>query len=247
MKKVLTLAQRLLGKTGYRLQKLHGAAHGDEFAELHRAVRLFTMTSVERQQALYDAVAYIIENDIEGDIVECGVWKGGSAMLVAMMLRARGVTDRTIYLYDTFAGMSEPTPKDVNMRGKGAQERWLSLKRETFNEWDYASLEEVRKNMASTEYPAEKLVFVEGKVEDTIPAVMPEKIALLRLDTDWYESTRQGMEHLFPRLVPGGILILDDYGHWKGARDAVDEYLAQHNIRIFLNRIDYSGRIAVKL
>ncbi|HYM86681.1 MAG TPA: TylF/MycF/NovP-related O-methyltransferase, partial [Pseudoxanthomonas sp.] len=74
----------------------------------------------------------------------------------------------------------------------------------------------------------------------------PECIALLRLDTDWYESTRHEMIHLFPRLCVGGVLILDDYGHWLGARRAVDEYLGEHNVPLFLQRIDYTGRYAVK-
>src|ERR1051325_10354963 len=87
---------------------------------------------------------------------------------------------------------------------------------------------------------------LEGTVEETIPAQAPERIALLRLDTDWYESTRHELVHLYPRLVPGGVLIIDDYGHWEGARKAVDEYIAQNNLRLFLNRIDYAGRLAIK-
>ena len=88
---------------------------------------------------------------------------------------------------------------------------------------------------------------VKGKVEDTVPKNAPEKIALLRLDTDWYESTRRGLVHLFPRLVPGGVLIIDDYGHWQGARKAVDEYIAGNQVKILLNRVDYTGRIGVKI
>jgi O-methyltransferase len=88
---------------------------------------------------------------------------------------------------------------------------------------------------------------VKGKVEDTVPKNAPEKIALLRLDTDWYESTRRELVHLFPRLVPGGVLIIDDYGHWQGARKAVDEYIAGNQVKILLNRVDYTGRIGVKI
>jgi hypothetical protein len=88
---------------------------------------------------------------------------------------------------------------------------------------------------------------VKGKVEDTVPKNAPEKIALLRLDTDWYESTRHELVHLFPRLLPGGVLIIDDYGHWQGARKAVDEYIAGNQVKILLNRVDYTGRIGVKI
>ena len=98
-----------------------------------------------------------------------------------------------------------------------------------------------------SEYPFSLFRFIQGKVEDTLKTNIPEKIALLRLDTDWYESTRMEMETLFPKLVKGGVLVIDDYGHWQGARKAIDEYLASHNIRILLNRIDYTGRIAVKV
>ena len=96
-------------------------------------------------------------------------------------------------------------------------------------------------------YPAERIHFVQGKVEETIPRVLPERIALLRLDTDWYESTRHELIHLYPKLCAGGVLVLDDYGHWQGSRKAVDEWMAQTGTRMLLNRVDYTGRIAVKV
>ncbi len=113
--------------------------------------------------------------------------------------------------------------------------------------WCIASLQEVRHNMQATGYPSGQIHYIEGRVEETIPAQIPDSIALLRLDTDWYESTRHELEHLYPRLVEGGVLVLDDYGHWQGARQAVDEYFAQAGHRPLLQRIDYSGRLAVKV
>jgi hypothetical protein len=107
-------------------------------------------------------------------------------------------------------------------------------------------LDAVRRTVLGSGYPAERVHFVEGRVEDTLPAHAPEQLALLRLDTDWYESTRAEMEHLYPRLVPGGVLIIDDYGHWEGARRAVDEHFAAHGPAPLLHRIDYTARIAVK-
>ena len=109
-----------------------------------------------------------------------------------------------------------------------------------------AGFDEVRRNLASTGYPSDRLHFIRGRVEDTIPASAPESIALLRLDTDWYESTRHELTHLYPRLVRGGVLIIDDYGHWQGARQATDEYFSVLGSPVLLHRIDYTGRIAVK-
>lgn len=89
--------------------------------------------------------------------------------------------------------------------------------------------------------------FVKGKVEDTVPEKAPDRISLLRLDTDWYESTYHGLLHLYPRLSVGGVLIIDDYGHWAGAKKAVDQYLNENHLKLLLNRIDDTGRIGVKL
>jgi O-methyltransferase len=109
-----------------------------------------------------------------------------------------------------------------------------------------ASLQEVRSNMASTGIATERVHYVSGPVEETIPRSVPERIALLRLDTDWYESTRHELEHLWDRLEPGGVLIVDDYGHWAGAREAVDEFFAAREDAPLLSRVDYTGRMGVK-
>ena len=101
--------------------------------------------------------------------------------------------------------------------------------------------------MASTGYPANQISYVRGPVEQTIPITVPESIALLRLDTDWHASTRHELDYLFPRLVKGGVLIIDDYGHWQGARKAVDDYIAANKLNLLLSRIDYTGRLAVKI
>lgn len=215
--------------------------------ETYKKVRPYTMTSAERIFSLCDAVRYIHEHRIEGDIVECGVWKGGSMMAVADTLLKLGERERRLYLFDTFEGMAPPTANDVDIDGVTAEALLnASDKAKDDSVWCRAGLDIVKQAVGSIGYPADNIHYVQGMVEQTIPQNAPEKIALLRLDTDWYESTRHEMEHLFPRLVKGGVLIIDDYGHWQGARKAVDEYLAQHGIRLFLNRIDYTGRIAVK-
>jgi hypothetical protein len=220
----------------------------DESSErIYRKCAKFTMTSPERVNALVESVRYIVDQGISGDIVECGVWKGGSAMAMSLALQELGDEDREVFLYDTFAGMTPPSALDRSIRGSSAQEKFLKLKTsEDTSDWCFSPLSEAQANILSVGYPEEKYHFIEGKVEDTIPGCVPERIALLRLDTDWYESTKHELVHLFPRLVPGGVLIIDDYGHWHGARQAVDEYLSENNIGIFLNRIDTSGRIGIK-
>src|SRR5271155_4186054 len=204
----------------------------------------FTMTSVERLVSLVNSVNYLTKNDIPGDIAECGVWRGGSMMAAALALIAAGDTNRTLYLYDTFEGMPDPSKNDTDFAGKPAISLLQSYRKGT-GIWCFATLEEVQKNMYSTGYPPDKIKFIKGKVEDTLAAVRPEKLSLLRLDTDWYESTKLELEILYPILHKDGILILDDYGYWQGARQAVDEYFDKRNIRVFLHRVDNSGRIVV--
>jgi hypothetical protein len=215
---------------------------------IFRAVEPFTMTGPERVYALIKAVEYIVKAGIPGDFVECGVWRGGSTMATALSLLEHKDTQRTLHLYDTYAGMNAPTEIDVSVQGKPAEIEFNRTKTsDDTSTWCYSSLDTVTRNVLSTGYPADKVKFIEGKVEDTIPGHLPDRIALLRLDTDWYESTKHEMMHLFPRLAPHGVIIIDDYGFWAGARKAVDEYLAESGARILLNRIDGTGRIGVKI
>ena len=218
-----------------------------EFMELYERCKEYSMTSVERMFSLYKAVDYVVKKKIPGDIVECGVWKGGSMMLCALTLLKMNDKERKIYLYDTYNGMTQPTEKDIrSYDGFKAKTKYNLLKKKNLK-WDYASLDEVKKNLFSTKYPKENLIFGEGKVEDTIPNLIPKKISLLRLDTDWYESTYHELNHLYPKLSVNGILILDDYGHWKGAKDATDQYIQENNIKILFNRNDKTGRLGIKM
>lgn len=219
----------------------------EEAIEIIRTVRPYTGTSVELIFALIQAVRYIVRAKIPGSIVECGVWKGGSMMAAAHTLERLGTDKRDIYLFDTFEGMTRPTDVDISYIGEPASDEYERTKRpDDTSEWCYASLEQVQRNLASTGYDPDKLNFIKGNVEHTIPGMAPSQISLLRLDTDWYESTRHELVHLFPRLSAGGVLIVDDYGHWKGSRKATDEYL-ERNSFVLLNRIDYTGRLAIKL
>jgi O-methyltransferase len=211
-------------------------------AQIIQSVRPWTMTSSERIHALIHAVRYISTNAIAGSIVECGVWKGGSMAAVARTLLQMHDVQRDLYLFDTFEGMSEPTSKDVDYLGVDA----ARLFRETPDGCS-APLETAQKVLDETGYPKERVHFVVGKVENTLPVSAPGSICLLRLDTDWYESTKHELVHLFPRLSDKGVIIIDDYGHWKGCRQACDEYFSQNRISILLNRIDNTGRIALKV
>jgi len=209
-------------------------------------VSSYTLTTKERLFALCEAVRYLHKNNILGDIVECGVWRGGSMMAVAHTLLSLEDTSRTLYLFDTFDGMSEPSEKDVSIDGVAASDLLRqNTKDEADQIWCYAPVEQVKQTIASTQYPLDRVEFVKGKVEDTIPSSAPTTISLLRLDTDWYESTKHELVHLFPRISSGGVIIIDDYGWWQGARQAVDEYIAENNIKILLNRIDVTGRIGI--
>jgi O-methyltransferase len=241
--------QNILKSQGYILAKSNGNSYPDfepEFAEIQDKASSFTMTSPERMYAFYQATKYIIQNNIAGDIVECGVWKGGSSMVSALTLLKSNSADRDIYLYDTYEGMTDPSEKDVSFDNKSAKKNW-DLKRQVDNKiFCYSTLEEVQTNLFSTGYPKGEIHFVKGKVEETIPSVLPNKIAILRLDTDWYESTYHELKYLYPLLVSDGVLIIDDYGHWKGAREAVDRYFTEIGLNPLLHRIDYTGRMMIK-
>lgn len=220
----------------------------EEFLRLYDACRAETMTSVERMYALYQATRHVAESGVDGDLAECGVWRGGSVMLMALTLLARGCTDRTLWLYDTFDGVTPPGDLDVQeMSGRRAREILDERERAPDDPfWGIAPRQLVESNLRRTGYPMQRFRIVEGDVLETLPAQAPARLSVLRLDTDWYESTRHELEQLYPRLSPGGVLIVDDYGYWRGARAATDEYFRTAGARPLLHRIDYTGRICVK-
>ena len=216
----------------------------DEEVDVIRKVRPWTKTSPERIYALIQATRYVTDSDIPGAIVECGVWKGGSMAAVARILMQVNDVSRDLYLFDTFEGMPEPGTKDFDFTGHHAS-RVLRKSPEML--CADAPMEDVKCVMQETGYPKGRIHLVQGRVEETIPGYAPDSIALLRLDTDWYESTRHELVHLFPRLSHRGVIIIDDYGHWEGCRRACDDYFEQNGVQVLLNRIDYTGRIALKV
>jgi len=239
--------QRVLAAAGYQLRRKYPRDFTAEDVALVRRVEPFTRITPEHLWGCIRAIEYIVENKIPGAIVECGVWKGGSVMAVALTLIRLADQSREFYLYDTFEGMTPPTRHDVDFEGKDAAVQMATAKDRSLGIEAYAPLDEARRNVLGTGYDPSKIHFVKGRVEDTIPERAPDQISLLRLDTDWYESTRHELQHLFPRVVRGGVLMIDDYGHWRGVRKATDEFFMDQPSRPLLCRLDYASRLAIKL
>jgi hypothetical protein len=236
-------ASQALGRIGLRHAVEIPSDVEADFIPLFRRCRPFTLSSVERQYALYLAGGYLGREGIAGEIVECGVWRGGSAMMASLSALAAGDSARRFALYDTFG--SFPAPGNRDDQSAWATWRHISSSGRLAGA-PLPSVDEVRRNMLSTGIEPDRLTIVQGRVEDTIPDRAPNRIALLRLDTDWYSSTRHELEHLYPRLEPGGVLIIDDYGCMRGAREAADEFIARTKAPLLLTRLDDTGRLAIK-
>lgn len=206
----------------------------------------YTMAGAERTLSTIAAIEHVVRHAITGSVVECGVWRGGQMMAAALALQQLGQR-REIVLFDTFTGMTAPGKDDLDLHGGDAAPVYEEhATKDVGSRWCEAGMDEVRRNLASTGYPMELVRLVQGPVEETIPGEAPERIAYLRLDTDWYESTLHEFEHLYPRVSAQGVVAIDDYGHWQGARKATDEYLEKNGIPALLHRIDYTGRQFVK-
>ena len=244
MRSPAALVRKALQRHGLEIHRIIPNESDAEIAATIAAVAPYTMTSPGRIAAVCDAVRYVTRYGVEGSFVECGVWRGGSALAAARTFLEVGETDRDLYLFDTFTGMTEPTDLDRNLLGTSAAHR-LATSSKDAPIWAIASFEEVQSNLARCAYPTERVHLVRGPVEETVPDQAPDRIAVLRLDTDWYESTRHELEHLIDRVSDYGVLIIDDYGHWEGAKRAVDEWLATFDRPVLLSRSDYSGRTAV--
>jgi hypothetical protein len=201
-------------------------------------VKPYTMTSTERIRSLFQSLEYIRKNNIDGDIIECGVWKGGNILGCLEYMKYHNIK-KTVWLYDTFSGMTQTTKFDVDLNGVSG-ERWES-------KCD-CSLDDVKNIIDEKKYPNNKIKFIVGDITKTLKEKnnIPETISLLRLDTDWYESTKVEMEGLYPNLVGGGVLIIDDYGHWVGAKKAVDDYFTFINKKPIIETIDYTGIKIIK-
>jgi len=193
-----------------------------------------------------NAIKYILKNNIEGDIVECGVYQGDFQYIWINELM-KHTTVRDIYLYDTFGGLVEPTEYDYTckdskiykMNKDEVYNTWKSqIINEKINGWCYTPLEIVQNSLNSTGYPQNNLHYIVGNVMETLKdkTKIPEKIAILRLDTDWYESSKYELEQMYDNVVIGGVIIFDDYYHWDGQRRATDDFFTNRNINYdFIN------------
>lgn len=198
-------------------------------------VRPYSMTPGERINALFQSLEFVRKNNIGGDFVECGVWRGGNILGIMKYLEFHNNLEPNVWLYDTFSGMTPPEDVDVDHQNNKAADILQSV-------LCMNSLEDVQKNLSVSNYPAEKVKYVIGDICETLldPKNVPDKIALLRLDTDWYNSTKIELEVLWDKLEMGAPCIIDDYGHWQGCRKAVDEFFAQLPIAHEFEHIDYT-------
>lgn len=195
-----------------------------------------------------DAIEYILKYNIPGALVECGVDKGAQPLSWIDTLLKYNCVDRDIYLYDTFAGMTEPTTEDYSVKDSlmyhcspiQVYNEWKNQQRDTHNEWCYGSLDEVKNTLYHRPYPKDKIHFIKGDVLETLKdsSKLPNEIALLRMDTDWYESSKMEMDILYPKVVNKGVVIMDDYFHWNGQRKATDEYLMNHQLNYNIHRVN---------
>jgi Macrocin-O-methyltransferase (TylF) len=204
-----------------------------EFSSLYRQVRTHTMCSNARLRGLYRAVRYVIGHDIAGDVVECGSARGGSAALMALTLRQLKA-QRKLWLFDTFEGLPAPSSHDPDFEVA-----------DLFTGTCVGTLDEVHELFKRLNV-ADDVAFVKGLFQDTLPATPIPTIAVLHIDGDWYESVKVCLDSLYDKVVSGGVIQLDDYGYWEGARKAVREFLDQREIEAPLQRLDYSGRFLIK-
>lgn len=208
----------------------------------------YTMVGLNAALATARAVKYVLAENIPGDFVECGVWRGGNSM-IAKKLFNNAKESRKVHLFDTYTGMTEPTDADRKVRGNAAAtDKYKDVKKEGYVDWCYASLEDVQAGFSNLEIGTENVEFIKGDVLETLRVKknIPESISVLRLDTDWYESTKLELELLYPLLSPRGILIIDDYSSWQGARKATDEYFEMVGKRPFFLYWVMVGVLVVK-
>ena len=258
IKKIIYKISRSIAKKfGYKLVQKNNEnlnfqfpEYSDDELRLIEISKKNTMTSYQKLNFLLRSIEHVYNNKIDGDFVECGVWKGGNIILFKNMINKLNMQNKKIYAFDTFEGMTKPSDIDVDLRFK--QEKAEDVMERSPKDYNihnihsYYPIEKVKKNIIESCNDLENIKFIKGDVLKTllISDNIPEKISILRLDTDWYESTKIELEILFPKLVNNGILIIDDYGDYKGCKKAVDEYFRDKKFNIF--KIDSGGRMLIK-
>ncbi len=256
MNKYSEIIKKLINKLNFKIESKNSWYKRNEHSvaemsqkelETVKKISNFSMTTPANHWAIIQSIKHISENNLAGDLVECGIFKGGNIILFKILADQMNLKKK-IYAYDTFEGMPQPGEKDFDLKNISAQKHFKEYSDKNIK-WCYSSLDEVISNINSFDKEYLKdILLIKGKVEDTLnyEKNLPEKISLLRLDTDFYDSTRIELEILYPKLVPGGILIIDDYGHWKGSKRAVDEYFDLSKKFFWFHRIDYASRLLIK-
>lgn len=242
---------RLISMLGYEIRPIVPEVRPVEYQKeddlIWVRIKNETMTSFLNFWFLLKSVDYLVENKIQGSFVECGVWRGGSAMAMAMRLVQHNSQLVDIYLFDTYSGMVAPSNFDIKAHsGEAASDLMKKASVDSFI-LAHAPLKLVQSNMDYTNYPKNRIHYIEGDVLDTLTTAEIQDIALLRLDTDWYESTLEELRYLLPRLVKGGICIIDDYGHWEGSRKAVDEFFKNSDFKPLMFHVDYTCRAFIRI
>ncbi len=242
----VSISQRGADQSGYDL--------ADEANPHIQTVRSHTMLPQQRLVSLYQQAVFCEAAGLEGSFVECGTWKGGAVGLMALANLQHGSKRRHLHLFDSFEGIPEP---DEAIDGERATQFARSVGGEAKGklvalEQTYGAVGTLEANRELLEqiigYDANYLHYHKGWFQDTLPKEADEtgEIAILRLDGDWYSSTKVCLEHLYDRVVRGGFVILDDYGWYEGSKKAVDEFMAREGIKAFLNHIDNAGRYWIK-
>jgi len=254
IKYLKSMILKIIWQIGYQLIPNSGTRNYPvEFSNAERAIidyvldKELTMVNFDQLVSTVIACKWVVKNGIPGSFVECGVWRGGNAIVAAEIFRLNN-SSNDVWLFDTFEGMVRPTDLDLDYSGRPALNEYLSSIKSEYIEWCYASLEDVKNNFSEKGLLDNNINFVKGNVNETLKEISYlQKIAVLRLDTDWYESTKIQLEVLYPKLSIGGCLIIDDYGAWQGCKAAVDEYFEKTAERPFFECSGHSGRVGIKL
>jgi O-methyltransferase len=248
LKKIFNQFVKYFGYSIYNIHKTDDYIRIQEISnyenELINKCKKYSMTPKLRMWALIQSFHHIVNKKIEGEFVECGIWKGGNIILLLNLLEKFNIK-RKVYGFDTFEGMSEPSSVDIKYNQMIAKD--IQLKNFiNQTKWNYSSIEDVKKNIKNNTANYNQSVLIKGKVENTLldEKNIPNKISILRLDTDFYESTKIELDVLYKRLSIGGVLIIDDYGNWLGAKKAVDEFF--NNKKTWLHYIDRTCRLLIK-
>jgi O-methyltransferase len=243
---------KILAKRGFKILNTNHFNTINDLTNRERNIlnyiidKKLTMTSKDNLAATILSVRYTVRNNIGGDFVECGVWRGGHSIAAALTFELYD-SDKKVFCFDTFQGMTKPTYLDKDTAfNSSAMKKYSALNNSEYNAWCYSPIDEVINNFNEAGISSDRFKLIKGDVLETLPKFKSGNISILRLDTDWYESTRKELEFLWPKLTKFGVLIIDDYGHWAGSKKAVDEFF-KSGPEIFLNAIDYTARSTIKL